>query len=45
VQPTSSSEALDAYERAAKIDGETVAVGFRNDDSRLRSTRGRTLTE
>lgn len=37
--------ALDAYERGAKIDEETVAVGFRNDDSRLRSTRGRTLTE
>jgi predicted DNA-binding transcriptional regulator YafY len=37
--------ALDAYERAAKIDLEAVAAGFRNDDSRLRSTRGRTLTE
>lgn len=37
--------ALDAYEQDAKIHQETVAAGFRNDDSRLRSTRGRTLTE
>jgi len=37
--------ALDAYEQAAKIDLATVAAGIRNDDSRLRSTRGRTLTE
>lgn len=37
--------ALDAYEQAATIDLEAVANGFRNDDSRLRSTRGRTLTE
>lgn len=37
--------ALDAYERTAKIDPEAVPNGFRNDDSRLRSTRGRTLTE
>lgn len=34
--------ALGAYERASRIDWETVAAGFRNDDSRLRSTRGRT---
>ncbi|MGH3627619.1 MAG: helix-turn-helix transcriptional regulator, partial [Sciscionella sp.] len=38
-------QALDAYETAAKIHLETVAAGFRNDDSRLRSTRGRALTE
>lgn len=37
--------ALDAYENAAKVDLKTVAAGFRNDDSRLRSTRGRALTE
>lgn len=37
--------ALDAYRRSATIDNTTVAGDFRNDDSRLRSTRGRTLTE
>lgn len=37
--------ALDAYENAAKLDFDTAIPGFRNDDSRLRSTRGRTLTE
>ncbi len=37
--------ALDTYERAARTDQEAAVAGFRNDDSRLRSTRGRTLTE
>jgi predicted DNA-binding transcriptional regulator YafY len=37
--------ALDAYEQAAPLDFEAVVPGFRNDDSRLRSTRGRTLAE
>lgn len=37
--------ALDAYEKAARLDFETVVPGFRNHDSRLRSTRGRALTE
>ncbi|MGH3888415.1 MAG: WYL domain-containing protein, partial [Pseudonocardiaceae bacterium] len=37
--------ALDAYEDAARIALEAVAAGFRNDDSRVRSTRGRTPTE
>lgn len=37
--------ALDAYDEAAKLDLEAVAAGFRNDDSRLRSTRGRNLME
>jgi predicted DNA-binding transcriptional regulator YafY len=39
--------ALDAYgEAEAEADTlETIAAGFRNDDSRLRSTRGRALTE
>ncbi len=38
-------QALDAYETAATIGPEPVAAGFRNDDSRLRSTRSRALTE
>jgi predicted DNA-binding transcriptional regulator YafY len=37
--------ALDAYEGAAGTYVEPVAARFRNDDSRLRSTRGRTPTE
>jgi predicted DNA-binding transcriptional regulator YafY len=37
--------ALDAYEGGARIDLEAVTGGFRNDDSRLRSTRGRALME
>jgi predicted DNA-binding transcriptional regulator YafY len=37
--------ALGVYEGAARIDLDAVAAGFRNDDSRLRSTRGRTVTE
>lgn len=37
--------ALDAYEDAARIALEVVAAGLRNDDSRVRSTRGRTPTE
>ncbi|MGH3720089.1 MAG: helix-turn-helix transcriptional regulator [Pseudonocardiaceae bacterium] len=35
--------ALDSYDNAAQADAQTVAAGFRNDDSRLRSTRGRTV--
>ncbi|MGH3833400.1 MAG: helix-turn-helix transcriptional regulator, partial [Pseudonocardiaceae bacterium] len=35
--------ALGAYDNAAQADVETVPAGFRNDDSRLRSTRGRTV--
>jgi len=40
--------ALDAYQhraRSSQLNGEQVATGFRNDDSRLRSTRGRNLME
>jgi len=37
--------ALDAYDGAANVDLMPAAAGFRNDDSRVRSTRGRTLTE
>lgn len=37
--------ALDAYSDAGHLDRDAVAAGFRNDDSRLRSTRGRNLTE
>lgn len=37
--------ALDAYENVAKLDFGTTVPGFRNDDSRLRSTRGRTSME
>jgi predicted DNA-binding transcriptional regulator YafY len=39
------SRALDAYTEANHPDLDAVAAGFRNDDSRLRSTRGRNLTE
>lgn len=37
--------ALDANENAAKLHFDEAVPGFRNDDSRLRSTRGRALTE
>lgn len=36
---------LDIYQNASNSNFETSVPGFRNDDSRLRSTRGRTLTE